>query len=186
MKIFENHVLKIIDDRTLLFKQPNSGFDSLKFTLIDNSLVVTGDLGDAIYQFGNNPPLSWNFLSGLSLSYFAAKCRASSVGTPFRRWSSKKAAALFEKRFDEYWAETDRDTDWWYKNSDKLDDVKEACFSFEELQIYLQCSDFWSVEDRDCGWELHINCQQQFEGLQLALAQKHNTYDKLFNDWMSL
>lgn len=52
-------------------------------------LMVTGDLGEAIYQW--SPPISIDFLGGCDLDYFDGKCEASSCGERGRVWSPEIA-----------------------------------------------------------------------------------------------
>ena len=77
---------------TLVFRKPDTSDCRMRYDLIGtNRLVVTGDLGDAVYQWHGNPVLSWWWLGELDLSYFLSKCRASEVGVPFVEWSSNEA-----------------------------------------------------------------------------------------------
>lgn len=89
-----------------LFRKPNSGDCLMRYQLIDyrlkgyvadeppayRSLVVTGDLGAAVYEF--NTDLSFQWLAGLGFEYFASKCTASEHGRGYRTWCPRTAAAL--------------------------------------------------------------------------------------------
>ncbi len=93
MKIdFSKHIAIFLNDNNnVIFKVPGSGFDAMRFDIIGRSLVVTGDLDDAIYTFSGNPPITFDWLAGLCPSYLRGKCVASSLGRFPHAWSSELA-----------------------------------------------------------------------------------------------
>jgi hypothetical protein len=61
----------------------------VEYLRVGNRLIVTGDIGDAIYWWSDKNDLHW--VSQLDLSYFASKCTASEVGRLFHGWDEHKA-----------------------------------------------------------------------------------------------
>lgn len=59
-------------------------------------LIVTGDLGDAIYQWSDR--ISVTFLAGCNLDYFASKCLASEHGRGYAERSMELARLEFADR----------------------------------------------------------------------------------------
>ena len=81
---------------TLIFRKPKTTDCFMRFTILGGgTLVVTGDLGDAVYQWHGDPRISFRWLSGLDLSYFVSKCRASEVGSRFEEWNEQAARSRF-------------------------------------------------------------------------------------------
>jgi hypothetical protein len=75
---------------TLCWKEPGTGMYAVKYWFSRGTLAVSGDIGDAVYQWspeiGNLPDLA-----NLSIDYFASKCRASEYGAGYRSWDENTA-----------------------------------------------------------------------------------------------
>lgn len=86
----QDHVPTLSEDgKHLRFAQPGTGVYSINFRLEGGYLLVWGDVGDGIYQWGTR--LTWGFLAGCSWDYFAGKCRAHVGGWRARGWDSAVA-----------------------------------------------------------------------------------------------
>lgn len=165
----ENHIL---------FKNPASGFDAIAFIILDKSrLVVTGDLGDAIYKWSGNPAISWQWLANLDFDYFCKKCVASAVGVPFRQWNEAKAKGLLIARLNELGEEGC--SAWEFSREELLEGIefRGALFSYETWQNYRYHDIVWADALGDpsdvvnWGWEPHLECKLHFEALKLAVGQ---------------
>lgn len=67
--------------------KPGTGIDRITFLIHGPRLIVTGDLGDAIYIRAQG----WQFWASCDLDYFASKCEASDTGRLAREWDSDRA-----------------------------------------------------------------------------------------------
>ncbi len=90
----------------LVWKRPGSSNCAIYYHLVHGgTLVVLGDLGDAIYNWYSSIDLEW--ISGLDLGYFAGKCQASEYGRVPTEWDKDQA----EKELKEHFSEIELDTD---------------------------------------------------------------------------
>ncbi len=71
----------------IYWRKPGTGIDAIMFLVHGPHLIVTGDLGDAIYTREHG----WNFWASCDLDYFASKCVASDTGRLAREWNSDRA-----------------------------------------------------------------------------------------------
>lgn len=63
------------------WRRPDTTNYLVDYTIIGQNLVVTGDLGSAVYKWSQI--LTWEFLLGCDLHYMLEKCEASEVGRQF-------------------------------------------------------------------------------------------------------
>lgn len=73
----------------IVFRRPGTRVYSVTYRVQGWYLIVTGDLGEAIYEWGE--PIGWPFLAGCNWGYFASKCVASAKGCNARGWDSRVA-----------------------------------------------------------------------------------------------
>ena len=78
----------------LIWKQPGTSIYQIKYSRLDNVLTVSGDVFEAVYAWSEVKDLRW--ISGLDLSYFASKCRASENGMGYKDWNRDKAREWLE------------------------------------------------------------------------------------------
>ena len=91
-----NQVVEDSRPDSLVFRKIGTSDCYMRYVLLSGStLVVVGDLGDAVYQWHGDPRLTFQWLAGLDLDYFVSKCRASEVGVPFEEWSEEIARERF-------------------------------------------------------------------------------------------
>lgn len=79
----------------LRWAKPGTGMYGITYLCTGGTLVVTGDLFDAIYQAGGSGLKWW---SSCDLSYFAGKCIASPSGRGFEVWDRDYAAIAVRDR----------------------------------------------------------------------------------------
>lgn len=79
---FKNHKATILHDGETLklieWKDPESWCYAIRYIIDRNTLCVWGDLGEAVYQWGDRINLA--FLANIELGYFVSKCQASEKG----------------------------------------------------------------------------------------------------------
>ena len=71
----------------------------IEYVLAGGVLVVTGDFGAAVYQWGGQGMLDLETVAKFELDYFAEKCTASTIGLPFQEWSKTKAGQYIQAHF---------------------------------------------------------------------------------------
>lgn len=74
----------------ILWKNPGTQNFHVCYILWGGTLYVSGDLGAAVYRWGDW--LSLQFLAGCSLDYFMGKCCASETGRDYVEWDDEVAA----------------------------------------------------------------------------------------------
>jgi hypothetical protein len=83
-------------------KSDKSSFYWMDFIIDRNKLIVTGDCGDAIFEWSSKIDL--NFLTECGFDYFLGKCRASEYGYKFLVWDSdvceKNVRSFFADNFE--------------------------------------------------------------------------------------
>lgn len=75
----------------LLWAKPGTGLYRIEYMIRANVLFVTGDVGHAVYRWGNR--ISWEFLAVCHADYFAEKCEASEHGRGYPDWNERVARA---------------------------------------------------------------------------------------------
>ena len=68
----------------LFWQKPGTSNCYVRYCRFGLYLMVTGDLGDAIYKWGDTPTISW--IADLDLGYFTGKCIASENGRGYKEW----------------------------------------------------------------------------------------------------
>lgn len=94
----------------LEWAQPGTGINRVVYLILGRMLIVYGDLGDAIYLWGGDG-VTWDFLAGCDLDYFAQKCQASENGRTAREWDPEYAKHHFYGHFRELYELTDKQID---------------------------------------------------------------------------
>ena len=83
------------DMETLSWKKSGTSVFGIDYIMRGNILIVTGDLGHAIYRWSSPVMLEW--VSRCDLSYFAEKCVASETGSGGKEWNAEIAKERFIK-----------------------------------------------------------------------------------------
>jgi len=142
----------------LTFKEPETTNWYIKYSIInDRYLVVIGDLGDAIYHW--NDKITFGWISGLNLDYFAGKCQASEEGRGFKVWSSEKAKETLKWHIDQCVKD---DPDKEKPDEELISRAKSATESQEEWCNFLASED----------WELFGDDLWEYTGIGMVVAQR--------------
>jgi hypothetical protein len=156
----------------ILWRNPESWNYGCHFIIHRNFLCVTGDIGEAVYGWGER--LQLPFLAGINFGYFLEKCCASENGRDFKVWDSDIAWQNKEAyRTDE----------------ESLADDYRKCSSVGDLlrfdknrpkedwdgvirEIYDETGDgeFASI-CHEWGMVPNVGCIGHFVGLQMAIKQ---------------
>lgn len=107
---FKNHKANVIigpvtTNAALIigWQNPESWNYGCRFILHRRWLIVVGDIGEAVYEWGQDITLAW--LAKLDFDYFWHKCRASEDGTKFEMHESRVGYALVQQWLAEQDAE---------------------------------------------------------------------------------
>ena len=168
------------------WKKPGTSHYHIDYNLIDNNLIVTGDLFDAIYHWSS--PVSYKSIASMNLDYFSSKCEASPEGRDFISWNNKYAYENFffilESELEEFLEEKKIDKNFKDLNEDEKLDLMESYLDkhdyIDDVVSIVDCKESWieflkeygdNVLGSDC-WE-HYNmgmmpdmlCHAHLEGL---------------------
>jgi hypothetical protein len=94
---FPYHIASVVGSR-LSWARPQSGLARVDFDILSSDphfLIVTGDLGNAIYA-AEGDFYSW---ACCNLDYFASRCVVSETGRKYLEWNSERAALAIEERW---------------------------------------------------------------------------------------
>lgn len=108
---FKNHIATLIANPEHRLHEPNGALIinwqnpeswnyGCRFIIHRRWLCVVGDIGEAVYEWGQDVTLE--FLAGLDFSYFHSKCRASASGTKFEQWNPREAWQSLKQTEKEY------------------------------------------------------------------------------------
>jgi hypothetical protein len=101
-------------DGTVLFmldwRNPKSTINCCCFVIRHSTLMVYGDLGDAVYRWSD--VISFQWLAGLGMGYFAEKCLASDTGRGGREWDSELMAERLWQHLMENVPEDQNPAEW--------------------------------------------------------------------------
>lgn len=156
-----------------------------RYLIVGPVLFVTGDCGDAVYRWSRN--LTWEWLAGLNLDYFAGKCQASEVGRDYKEWDQRKATAYVQSLIDDKAAEdyeagltatavADKPDDWsstlWDATQDKWHLEQWLLCNGEELLGF----DWMEFFDMSCGSRTSSRCQAHLLGIKMAVEQRRKLH----------
>lgn len=178
LKNFEGHEAKYACLRhqnstpveRLVWGKPGSSVYRQNYICNDNFLYVSGDMGDAVYQWSQVVTLRW--ISGLSLDYFASKCQGSEDGRGYRRWDSDKARDyldwLIQMRHEEY--EDGEAFEKKVRESGAYDNISTQ----QEWHFWMQDGGYKTFGDDyyeyvDIGEVISLRCQSHLLGLKKAI-----------------
>jgi len=175
---FPNHKAKIkphthigLEPETvhvLDWRNPASGNYWMRYIISGRSLIVIGDAGDAVFEWGEN--ITWEFLSQCDLHYFSGKCRASEHGGRYKTWDHNIAESglrdyAIRNECSKEQIEAIEDTIQWGHTASRD----------EFLTWVADCDAFPEGEDKsallECGEVLDARCIGMWVGLQMAKEQ---------------
>lgn len=85
----------LLDPSAFDWRRPDSGFYHIRYVLHGPCVFVSGDVGEAVYRFGQIIRLEW--LADTDFEYFHGKCVASPMGRDFYCWHPKLAEDQFNE-----------------------------------------------------------------------------------------
>lgn len=157
----------------LVWKKPSTNINRIDYLCDGPHLIVTGDLGDAVYEAGANGLAWWAGISRGSLSYFASKCVASEYGRGYKEWDEDLALLILRDRF----AQDGRDGAREWRKLQEFGGL-DVLHSEGEWNAWLAESahEVWGANWSDhepwgVGRAVALRCEGHLLGLQLALAQ---------------
>ncbi len=171
---FENHEVQkytgLGTSATLLvWGKAGTGINRIQYLRFKNQLFVTGDLGDAIYSWGQI--VDFKFIADCSLGYFSEKCIASETGRGYKEWDARKVREMLEYHFedDENGEEMRKKYDESAGESALIDGEFEwLCFLRDEgYEIF---GDAWWEMGLD-GKEVSLRCRAHLIGLKMAMKK---------------
>lgn len=88
------------DEGWIRWGKPGTNIDCIHYSTFGQSLLVCGDLGDAVYEWSRRITLEW--VAGCNIHYVASKCQASEAGRGFRDYDPEVAVALLKEVFADH------------------------------------------------------------------------------------
>ncbi|MCD6436442.1 MAG: hypothetical protein J7L15_08720 [Clostridiales bacterium] len=195
-KWFKDHVADFstyIDENgnkieRLFWHKPDTWCFHINYTIEENTLIITGDLGCAIYKWSS--PISFNSISTFNFDYFAGKCEASENGRHFVEWDSEIAIKSIEENFqqmakdkyeeciceDECTCEERRAKEYMEKFKEERGDGA-LCDKYEWVEWVREYGedilgyDCWEWA-YSCGETIAIRCLSHLIGIQEAMSKK--------------
>jgi hypothetical protein len=152
----------------LLWRDPENIHYAVLYHRIGRRLIVTGDIGDAIYWWSESHSMHW--ISQLCLSYFHSKCIASEVGRSFDDWSYEKAEGRIKEILDESsFGAIDR-----FSRAGGYEAMtwKDEWMCWCAQNAHEVFGDHWMDHDLgSIGRVIHPRCIGHLEGLKMAFEQ---------------
>lgn len=105
---FKNHKAEVITDETnqrgntmvVNFSAPNTWNYGCRLIIHRRWLIVVGDMGEAVYEWGED--LTLQFLNRIDFGYFYGKCQASEEGRRLTFWDATEAIESIKYYHKEY------------------------------------------------------------------------------------
>lgn len=150
----------------------------MKFWFADGLLCISGDLGEAVYNWHHSIGRLINFNVGLS--YMMEKCVSSEVGRRFVQWSAEDAIDGLKEHVDQQhddvperyktWDEFNEECSGYHNSLDNQHDWVEWIRDHDtEVEEWFG-QDYWEFL-YDIGTVTHIRGHLHWKGLCLALEQ---------------
>ena len=181
---FNNHKVKIVSSDienhliVALFRQVNPNkpkqFISdgyMKLIITGGTLIVTGDYGDAIYQW--NERITWKWFADMDIHYFSGKCQASEKGRRYVDWDSEKVFQRMKDILYEYVG---------YKHDNAVDEIEECNFELEDAMDAKIESGVWLTLTEE---ERNLKVKAFLEDLHLSypeITDWCNSYEQLSSE----
>lgn len=155
----------------LNWRNPGNSNYAMRYVLYRHYLIVTGDIGFAVYNWSQ--PLTWQFIAECSLDYFAGKCCASEKGSRFKDWDLgvarrkldelfrqpglQKAKGIFRKECGADALSNPQEWSQWLYHHWRLEEL-----GIQEVEtLSAMC---------EVGWVIASRCQGHLIGIQMAVA----------------
>jgi hypothetical protein len=167
---------------TLEWKEPGTNHFAIWYVRQHGTLMVFGDLGEAVYQW--YPDVTLQGIANTNFDYFVGKCRASEFGTPPKVWSADQAETDAREYFAEFFGEKWQDTversdraseDDKFRDADGLVALREDRLLWDvwlrENATDVFGPQFYEVGIQDWGMRYHQRIHLHHEGLNKAFQQ---------------
>lgn len=169
----KDHVVRDGHTETeMVFRKPKSSDWLIRYTIVGRThLVVTGDLGAAVYTWSSDISFAW--LGRLNMDYMMGKCEASEWGRRPREWDMGAARAGLAW----YLSQTDRKRrhQWLKLRQEDSYAIEGALDSSDGWASFVdsELREIWEDPDGifDIGWIFPIRAVAHWRGLQLAQAR---------------
>jgi hypothetical protein len=177
----------------VIWQRPNDSHYAVRYCLLsdgptgETALVVTGDLGEAVYIWYG--AIHLEAIADCGLSYFSEKCQASETGRRYLTWDPERARQALCEALDDAEQKFGADlrgaseSGRGYLTSRELCAAAEAmrngnnCDSQGDFVLALYEDDAWILllgedasELTDCGLRPHVCCELHLRGLKAALG----------------
>lgn len=171
---FQDHVAE--DTRTLdgafeliKWKRPKNNNYLVMYILVPGYLIVTGDVGDAIYSSGLTTFKQW---ADCDITYFAGKCVASEYGRQYREWDNDflrdKVKEALKQSSDKSW-----------KDLEDIGGSLTMSSKHEWIGWLTEYGNEFFGPDRYCwpadGKIIAMRCKAHLIGLKMAVEQLKET-----------
>ena len=152
----------------ITWKKPGTSNCAVTYMVWRNRLIVTGDLGEAIFVTGDlgeaifvwGEGIDLKFLETCDYSYFCSKCQGIDGHMKLRQWDPDKVRAGMEE--------------WLVENSsvkDSVDGWQNHIASYEEWSVFAHENDVLVHEEPyNWGYTFHYRAMAIWLGLKLAIA----------------
>jgi hypothetical protein len=160
------------DLKILYWGKPGTGMYSIRYVIMGPVLMVWGDLECAVYRWSS--PITWKFLAGCDLQYFAGKCEASPKGRTFEEYDAHQALLDFDDRITRMVEEDGARLD-----PKIVQDARRAIrHGTDEWHEWMQTNGQllfggdWYEYLPGLGMEIAQTCAAHLLGIKLAVAQR--------------
>lgn len=157
---------------TLAWKKPDSGNCMIRYVIQGSVLMVWGDLESAVYRWGSR--ITWEFLAGCDIQYFAGKCEASPKGRTYEDYDEQQALADFDDRIRQ------RDEEGYQAlDAQLVEDARRAIrYGKDEWHEWMRAngSDLFGPDWYEVlpylGMDTALTCAAHLTGIKMAVAQR--------------
>ena len=157
--------------QTLYWGKPGTGMYSIRYVIMGPVLMVWGDLECAVYRWSSE--ISWEFLAGCDLQYFAGKCDASPKGRDYEDYDPRLALEDLNEALKE------RDGEAYKRPSQTLVDEARNVVRYgeEDWREWIRTNgydlfgDCWYEYVGDFGKRTAQTCLAHLLGIKMAVAQ---------------
>jgi hypothetical protein len=155
-------------------KADGSNYSRVDYILHRNTLLVYGDLGDAVYSWSE--AITLKFLADCDFGYFSGKCQASETGRNYVEWSEERAKKWIAIDLKEYADEYDC-MPLYRRLRHELDSNCHSKGQWEEHLRDMDSDDRHKLfgsewyEHLDVGMQANFRCWLHWKGIQMAWAQ---------------
>jgi hypothetical protein len=154
------------------WKRPLNNNYLMVYILIPGYLIVTGDVGDAIYASGLSTFKQW---ADCDIGYFAGKCVASESGRQYREWDSDFLKKRIMEALKEHAEENEQEIDKSWKDFVAYGGSSSMCSQQEWISWLTDKGSIFFGPDPCCwpadGQIISIRCKGHLIGLKMAVKQ---------------